>query len=218
MPVTDVRTNRATWAVGGPRSRPPAPPWSAALPAKPFDPDFRGQRFITTYLDTPRLRTAPARVRGGRYLTLRLRHYHPTGLFALSAKTEAAKVRVEVGPAVARAVLGGDRSVLAALLPGDVLARLAELADDDPLLPVAEVCCHRFAREDGEDRLTLDTGVRTDTGLSLPFAVLEFKSADPGADLPPFPAALAPPAGEGLEIPLVHEWRALTWPRKTSST
>jgi hypothetical protein len=190
LPVTDLRRNRATWAVA--RAVLPAvgAAMTAALPAEPFDRDFRGQRLITTYLDTPRLALRRARARGARYLTLRVRHYHPSGLFALSAKTEAAKLRVEVEPAAARAILAGDRDALAARLPGDVLARLAELAGDDELMPVAEVCCHRFAREDGRDRLTLDAGVRTDTGLALPFAVLEFKSADPKSPPPPFAAAL----------------------------
>jgi hypothetical protein len=191
LPVADLRTNRATWAVA--RAALPAvgAAMTAALPAEPFDPEFRGQRLITTYLDTPRLALRRARVRGDRYLTLRLRHYHPTGLFALSAKTEADKVRVEVSTAAARAILAGDADALAAHLPGDVLARLAELAGGAEVLPVAEVCCHRFAREDDRDRLTLDAGVRTDTGLALPFAVLEHKSADPQAPPPPFAAALS---------------------------
>jgi hypothetical protein len=190
LPVADLRTNRATWAVA--RAALPAvgAALTAALPAEPFDPDFRGQRLITTYLDTPRLALRRARVRAARYLTLRVRHYHPSGLFALSAKTEAAKLRLEIEPAAARAILDGDRDALTARLPADVVARLADLAGDDPLLPVAEVCCHRFAREDRRDRLTLDAGVRTDTGLALPFAVLEFKSADPNAPAPPFAAAL----------------------------
>jgi hypothetical protein len=190
LPATDVRTNRGTWAVAGPLLPAVGAALSIALPAEPFDPGFRGQRLSTTYLDTSRFALRQARARRGRYLTLRVRRYEPTGLFALSAKTEGAKVRVEVEPAVARAVLGGDRDALAAYLPADVVARLAELVDDAPLLPVAEVRCHRFAREDAEDRLTLDTGVHTDTGLCLPFAVLEFKSCDPAAALPSFPGDL----------------------------
>lgn len=190
LPTTDLRKNRATWAVAGPLLPAAGAALAAALPAEPFDPDFRGQRLTTTYLDTSRFALRAARARGDRYLTLRVRHYHPTGLFALSAKTEGAKVRVEVEPAVARAVLHGDRDALAAHLPADVVARLAELVDDRPFLPVAEVHCHRFAREDGAGRLTLDTGVHTDTGLCLPFAVLEFKSTDPGAAAPSFPAGL----------------------------
>jgi hypothetical protein len=190
LPATDLRTNRGTWAV--PVAALPAvgAALAAALPAEPFDPAFRGQRLTTTYLDTARFTLRRARVRGRRYLTVRVRHYEPTGLFALSAKTEGAKVRVEVEPAVARAALGGDRDALAAHLPADVVARLAELVGDAPLLPVAEVRCRRFAREDADDRLTLDASAHTDTGLCLPFAVLEFKSRDPDAAPPSFPAGL----------------------------
>ena len=49
--------------------------------------------------------------------------------------------------------------------------------------PVACVQCHCYAVEDDQDRLTLDTQVRTDTGKMLPHAVLEFKSTKP--DKPP---------------------------------
>jgi hypothetical protein len=185
LPAADVRTNRATWAVA-PELLPAAgAALCAALPAEPFDADFRGQRLTTTYLDTQELALRRARRRGDRYLTVRVRYYQPTRLFALSAKTERAKVRAEIEPAAARAVLGGDRDALAAHLPADLLARLAELAGDAPLLPVAEVRCRRFAVEDERDRLTLDADVHTDTGLCLPFAVLEFKSTDPAAALPP---------------------------------
>ena len=48
---------------------------------------------------------------------------------------------------------------------------------------VAWVECHRYAVEDEQDRVTLDTQVRTDTGKTLPRAVLEFKSTRP--DKPP---------------------------------
>jgi hypothetical protein len=51
-----------------------------------------------------------------------------------------------------------------------LLARLLELAVVSPVLPVACVQCHRYAVEDDQDRLTLDT---------LPHAVLEFKSTKP---------------------------------------
>ncbi|HKI34810.1 MAG TPA: VTC domain-containing protein [Gemmataceae bacterium] len=190
LPVTDVRTNLGTWAVAGPLLPAAGAALVGALPAEAFDPDFRGQRLRTTYLDTPQFLLRKARVKGDRYLTLRVRHYHPAGLFALSAKTEGAKVRVEVEPAVARAILGGDRDALEAHLPADVVARLAELVHDSPPLPVVEVCCHRFAREDGRQRLTLDTGICTDTGLCLPFNVLELKASEPAAPWPAFVADL----------------------------
>jgi hypothetical protein len=185
-----MRTNRGTWAVAGALLPAAGAALCAALPAEPFDPDFHGQRLTTTYLDTPTFALRKARIKGDRYLTLRVRHYHPTGLFALSAKTEGAKVRVEIAPAVARAILGGDRDALEAHLPAEIVARLAELTNDVPLLSVVEVCCHRFAREDDRQRLTLDTGVYTDTGLCLPFNVLELKATDPAAPWPAFLAAL----------------------------
>jgi hypothetical protein len=53
------------------------------------------------------------------------------------------------------------------------------------------VQCRRYAVENAEDRLTLDTCVHTDLGKHLPFNVLEFKSTEP--DDPPEPlAALRP--------------------------
>jgi len=190
LPASELRTNLGTWAVAGQALPAVGAALAQALPAEAFDPGFRGQRLTTSYLDTRRFILRKARVRGERYLTLRVRHYHPTGLFALSAKTESAKVRVEVAPAVARAVLGGDRDALEAHLPAEVVARLAELVNDDPLAPVVDVCCHRFAREDGRQRLSLDTGVTTDTGLCLPFNVLELKGTDPTASWPAFVVSL----------------------------
>jgi hypothetical protein len=191
LPAADLRTNRATWAVAAELLPAAGAALCEALPAEPFDAEFRGQRLTTTYLDTQELTLRRARRRGNRYLTLRVRYYHPTRLFALSAKTEGAKVRIEVEPTVARAVLAGDRDALAVHLPADLVARLAELVDDTPLLPLVEVHCRRFAREDARDRLTLDVDVHTDTGLCLPFAVLEFKSTDPTAALPAFARTLS---------------------------
>jgi hypothetical protein len=49
--------------------------------------------------------------------------------------------------------------------------------------PVAVVQCHRHAAEDDQGRLILETHLRTDTGKTLPHAVLEFKSTRP--DKPP---------------------------------
>jgi hypothetical protein len=190
LPLSDLRRNLGTWAVASALLPAAGAALVESLLAEPFDPDFHGQRLTTSYLDTAKLVLRRARARGNRYLTLRVRHYHPTGLFALSAKTEGAKLRVAIAPAVARAILGGDRDTLAAHLPAAVVARLAELVDDAPLLPVAEVHCRRFAREDDRDRLTLDTDIHTDTGRRLPFGVLEFKSIDPGAAVPSFAADL----------------------------
>jgi hypothetical protein len=76
---------------------------------------------------------------------------------------------------------------LADLLPAHLLARRHDLAGDEPTVPVAAVCCRRYAVEDNEERFTLDCEVQTDTGLCLPYAVLEFKSSRAE---PRFPAAL----------------------------
>jgi hypothetical protein len=190
LPATDLRYNLATWAVGTALLPAAGAALAAALPAESFDPDFHGQRLCTTYFDTDQLTLRRARRKGNRYLTLRLRHYHPTGLFALSFKTEAVKERRDVDRATARAILSGDDEALREALPAEAVARLAELVGAAPLLPVVEVHCHRFAREDAHARLTLDTAVHTDTGLVLPFAVLEAKDTRPDGPLPSFPAAL----------------------------
>ena len=72
-----------------------------------------------------------------------------------------------------------------------MLARLLELADNTPVKPVVCVLCRRYAVENDQDRATLDSCVRTNTGKHLPFNVLEFKSTEP--DDPPEPlAALRP--------------------------
>src|SRR5205085_671370 len=122
-----------------------------------------------------------------RYLTLRLRCYDNGGreTYALSAKTEREKWRQEVTPELADLLLtqGAGPGLE---LPGNLLARLQEITDGKPLLPVVTVYCTRYAVEDDADRLTLDVGIRTDTGKALPASVLEFKSADPQA-LPPGP-------------------------------
>jgi hypothetical protein len=57
------------------------------------------------------------------------------------------------------------------------LARLIELTGGGAVAPVVTVRCRRSAAEDVAARLTLDAGVTTDTGLRLPYAVLEFKGA-----------------------------------------
>jgi hypothetical protein len=145
----------------------------------------------TYYLDTPRLNLRKARVGRDRYLTLRIRTYKPQGespggaslAYAISAKTEDQKFRVPIDPDAAIAILAGNFDTLARQLPANLLARLLELAADSPILPVACVRCHRYAVEDDQDRLTLDTNVRTGTGKTLPHAVLEFKSTK--ADNPP---------------------------------
>src|SRR5579872_5660934 len=96
LPATNPRGNLGTWAVPGCQVPAVAGMMLATYPAEPFDPGFRGQRLCTTYFDTAKLHLRQARRQGTHYLTLRMRHYQPSGAFALSAKTESEKIRVDV--------------------------------------------------------------------------------------------------------------------------
>jgi len=187
LPAQDLRSNVGTWSV--PACRVPAVvrQMLAALPPEQFDAEFAGQYLQTTYFDTADLDLRRARVKKDRYLTLRVRCYasaqgagydYPNGTYALSAKTEAQKFRVEIPTYQAEDILmnGAARPIMEELLPADVLARLNELADDRPLLPVVAVCFQRYAVEDDVHRLTLDVDVHTDTGRCYPTHVLEQKS------------------------------------------
>jgi inorganic triphosphatase YgiF len=149
----------------------------ATLPTEAYDPDFAGQDIETTYFDTPNFDLRKARVRGSRYLTLRIRRYGGSGPWALSAKTEAQKWRLELDPPLARAYLEDGIPPTTSVLPADLYARWLDIAGSVALQPVAAVCFKRYAVEDARDRLTLDLDVATDTGLVLPFGVLEFKSS-----------------------------------------
>src|SRR5260370_16315585 len=136
-----------------------------ALPLETFDSGFQGQDLETTYFDTRDFALRKARNRGGKYLTLRIRCYGPSDSYALSAKTEDAKYRVVLDSQTADFLLDGNMSVgLAALLPGDLLARLADLAQDKPLVPVTTICFRRYAVENDRDRLTSDTALHTKAG------------------------------------------------------
>jgi hypothetical protein len=193
LPVSSLRRNLATWAVPPACLPAVAHVLHDALPNETFDPHFLGQRLETTYLDTPHFALRRAREKKDRYLTLRIRCYQAPGrdeTYALSAKTEAQKWRVEVPADQAEAVLAGANfdDWLVGLLPGNLLARLQELTAAVPLVPAVMLCCRRYAVEDDEDRLTLDVDVGTDTGKCLPFGVLEFKSIDDRAR-PPAPLA-----------------------------
>jgi hypothetical protein len=191
LPTQDLRGNLATWAV--PTAQLPAVARALldALPPEPFDPGFRGQAIATTYFDTSGFALRKARRKGKRYLTLRVRCY-PDEVYALSAKTEDRKFRLPLDPGLAEDLLDGNtvNSRLADLLPGDLLARLQDLAGREPLRPVVTVRATRYACEDDADRLTLDCGVATDTGKCLPTCVLEFKSTLAGRAPPPSLAAL----------------------------
>jgi hypothetical protein len=191
LPAAGLRANLGTWAVSACHLPAVAHVLHDALPSEPWDPHFLGQRLRTTYFDTARFALRKARRGKEHYLTLRLRCYQsPDGgeLYALSAKTEADKFRVEVSPAQADQMLEGSDggAALAALLPANLLARLQDLAGDEPLGPIVTVSCRRYAVEDPEDRFTLDVEVHTDTGKRLGPAILEFKSTSSAA-VPPAP-------------------------------
>jgi hypothetical protein len=189
LPAQDLRSNQGTWAVP-PRLTPAVVSvMRENLPPEPYDPKFRGQELETTYFDTLDFDLRKARRRGGKYLTLRLRRYRPSDTYAVSAKTEDCKFRIEIDPEQSEAILDGHTAALVELLPADFLARLLSVGAEDLLVPVVTVFARRYAVENEENRLTLDTAVHTDSGKVLPADVLEFKSSEwpaaPPSDLAP---------------------------------
>jgi hypothetical protein len=186
LPSSEMRHNLATWAVPDGHLPAVAHVLHDVLPNEVYDPHFQGQHLTTTYFDTQGFALRKARLHADRYLTLRVRCYQaPDGseVYALSAKTEQEKWRSEIEPNLAEMLIAGIEE-LDSLLPAHLLARLQELTDKDPLVPVVAVRCRRYAVEDEQDRFTLDVDVTTDTGKGLACNVLEFKSIAPGA-LPP---------------------------------
>jgi len=180
LPTADLRSNQGTWIVPTHRVPVVTAVMLDSLPAEAYDRAFLGQRLRTVYFDDTDYTLRKARAAKGRYLTLRLRCYESPGkpdVYAVSAKTEREKWRVEIAPALAHGILGGA-SDLAGQLPAHLAARLSELGAG-ALVPVVRVGCTRFAVEDDADRITLDLGVDTDRHASLPFGVLEFKSRRP---------------------------------------
>jgi hypothetical protein len=186
LQLTALRNNLATWSV---------PLWAVpavvhqmdeSLPTGEFDPHLMGQYLQTTYFDTADFALRKARVPKQQYLTLRLRAYspsagaggkYPSPTYALSAKTESEKYRAPVNQATAAQLLASPSvDLVGQLLTPDVVARLLQLLDGEPLAPVVTVCAQRYAVEDEVDRLTLDVDVHTDAGKHLPFGVLEYKS------------------------------------------
>jgi hypothetical protein len=190
LPTQDLRSNLASWRV--PMHLLPAVGCvlADALPPESFDPQFLGQRLKTTYFDTPRLELRKNRLVHDKYITLRVRCYETadgTETYALSAKTEQEKFRMEIAPALAHALLQAGNDPLPLfleLLPANLGARLLEVSHQQPLLPAVTVCATRYAVEDEQDRLTLDCAIATDAGRMLPYGVLEFKSTD-RSTLPP---------------------------------
>jgi hypothetical protein len=173
-------SNIATWAITEDR----LPAVVAAMLSTPtltferYDLGFRGQQLETTYFDSKDFSLRSAR-KDDSYLTLRVRCYQSADqgeAYALAAKTESEKWRMELTSSQAEALLDESASI-ADLLPSNLLARLMELAPQGAQ-PIVKVCCRRYAVEDDSQRLTLDTLVRTSTGKTLPASILEFKATD----------------------------------------
>jgi hypothetical protein len=179
LPAEALRTNVATWAVSDRALPAVTHAMLSSLPAEPYDPDFQGQPLATAYFDTLNFDLRKARARRDQYLTLRLRSYGDA-VFALSAKTEAEKFRREITPQEADFLLACSMppTFWSPYLPANLLARLQDLAGDQPLTSVVTVLARRYAVENASDRLTLDVGVKTDTGKRLACHVLEHKSVD----------------------------------------
>jgi hypothetical protein len=184
LPAANLRSNLGTWAV--PSSRLPfiGSVMGESLPRESFDPDFSGQKLETTYFDTPDFTLRKARAKGDKYLTLRVRCYEAGesadggDTYALSAKTETEKYRVEIPSELAEGLIanGVATETLGDTLPANLMARLLELVADSSLQAVVTICFRRYAVEDEVDRFTLDCGIETDTGKCYPSNVLEYKS------------------------------------------
>jgi hypothetical protein len=187
LPTKDLRSNIATWSV--PTHHLPAVTklMTGLLPTEKFDTDFEGQHLHTTYFDTTHFDLYKARVKKDQYLTLRIRHYKPTDTYALSAKTEDQKFRIEIDGPTAELIIRFGLHYPGAydLLPPDLQARAAAIVADPALVPVVQVGFHRYAVEDKVNRLTLDVCVHTDKGKTLTTNVLEQKSTT--KDQQPYP-------------------------------
>jgi hypothetical protein len=194
LPATDLRSNVGTWSVPSWQLPALASQMLAVLGPEKYDPDFKGQYLQTTYFDTKTLALRKARSRGDKYVTIRIRCYapasgsgsnYPAGVYAISAKTESQKSRQEIAGQYAEGLLSegirpGD---LLGIMSPDIIARIADLTTDDPLMPVVTVCFNRFAAENDKHRLTLDVDIYSDTGKHFPSHVLEQKSTNKDATL-----------------------------------
>jgi hypothetical protein len=187
--AADLRMNLGTWAILPCQLPAVAHRMVSALPTEEFDPNFQGQYLETTYFDDRSFCLAKARMRGGKYLTLRVRCYSPPyvagdprqvqrEVYALSVKTEDRKLRVPLTRDQAELLLTGGfpAGFWPDFLSADLVARLIDLCGDELLSPVVTVCSRRYAVEDTRDRLTLDVDIATDTGKHFASAVLEYKS------------------------------------------
>jgi hypothetical protein len=207
LPATDLRSNVGTWSVSAWQLPALSKQMLEILQPERYDPSFAGQYLETTYFDTRDFALRKARVKGKKYITIRIRCYSPTRtaggqysepVYAISAKTESKKVRNQIDADIAEALLGMaglEPSNLSGLLPADVIARIVEISHSEPLVPVVTLCFHRFAVEDDRHRLTLDVDIHSDTGRRYPCQVLEQKStsheATPLISLPLRPIKLS---------------------------
>jgi hypothetical protein len=181
VPAHDLRSNAGTWAIPNCRLPAVARVMLALLPGEPFDPLFKGQDICTYYFDTLDFDLRKARLDKKKYCTVRLRTYNEES-FAISLKTEDQKYRKPLPGAQAKYLMPGmrDPAVELDFLPGDLLARVLDLAGGKPLYQIVEVKFTRFATEDATNRLTLDIDIRTNTGKQFPVnGILENKTTDP---------------------------------------
>jgi hypothetical protein len=171
IPAQVMRTNLGTWAVPDCELPAIAARMTGVLPSEPYDPDFAGQKLKTVYFDTPAFDLRKARARKDKYLTLRLRCYVNEGSYALSVKTESEKYRVELPRGEARALLRArpvdPAEEFGQYLPAHLLTRLLEISRDQPLVPTVCLRAYRYAVENEQDRLTLDTDIATITGRPI---------------------------------------------------
>ena len=178
IPANDLRQNVATLAIPNEYLPSVARCMTKLLATEEFDPEFLGQQIETTYFDSTSQDLRKARLKKNRYCTLRIRCYRPSQAYALSLKTEEGKWRRELDPELAELYLNNGFNPLQArdLLPGDLMARLVDLTDGGPLVPVVCVRFTRYSVENDTNRLTLDCGIATDTGKVFPTNVLEAKT------------------------------------------
>jgi hypothetical protein len=168
------------------------------LPTEEYDPSFEGQYLQTTYFDTCDFQLRKARLNDDKYCTIRIRAYaaterpgasYPASAFAVAAKTESEKYRQELEANTAEAVVHRGFPADYSPLPGHMRARILDITDGAPLIPVVTVCFTRYAVEDATDRVTLDCDIKTSNGKVFPTNVLENKTTCKPAE--PRPELLA---------------------------
>src|SRR5260370_16501743 len=134
IPATDLRSNVGTWSVADWQLPALTKQMLDVLQPERYDPSFAGQYLETTYFDTRDFALRKARVKGKKYITIRIRCYSPTRtaggqysepVYAISAKTEPKKVRNQIHADIAEPLLamsGVEASNLSGCLPSDVIA------------------------------------------------------------------------------------------------